>query len=602
MTTLRLSATALAAVLVLAGCNKANDGEDGNATAAMALPDLPATLPLEAGDANGMAEEIEFAPAVSDLPDVTPLKMAQVANPSDSYGYADAAYAYDEALGDAPPDYGFDYEDTDPWAWQGYDGSTMYAEPIDDGYRYYYYRPGAEEPYFVRDPYYSYGFAGGMLAAVYALDGGLVPFADYGPRLGYASRYFSRGRDLYRFGRRARRRPVVANLWVRRSPIIFGARNAWGQGRIRQPLWASYHRANLPRLTRYWQPERVRRAADADRFAGWRQSGFRAAPPPRAIPAAWAGQRWARDNARYRPASDTVRERVQRQDRDRRNDRRDDRQGLLADRRQDQRQDRRNDARGDRGQNARIERRDDRQALRDQRREQAQARQQNARRDEARPNAGRRDDARQGQQAQRERQQAQRQQAQQHREQAQRQRQERQQAGQQRQQAEARRDRQQGQRAAAQARREEAQARRQQVGSQRDRDPGERIRRQREDGERFQRQNAERAQAREQQRAEQAQRVQRQRDDTERAQRQQRDMAERGQRQQQMQMERQQRQQQMQAERQQRQQQAQPRGGGGGGGGAEQRQAAQQQRQQVREQRQQNRAERREGRGGGRGD
>ena len=64
MTLVRVSTVALAAALALAGCNRANDGEDGNATAAMTLPDLPATLPLEAGP----AQDVGYAHSVSDLP------------------------------------------------------------------------------------------------------------------------------------------------------------------------------------------------------------------------------------------------------------------------------------------------------------------------------------------------------------------------------------------------------------------------------------------------------------------------------------------------------------------------------------------------------
>lgn len=560
MTLVRASTVALAAALALAGCNRTDDGEDGNATAAMALPDLPATLPLEAGP----AQEVGYAPSASDLPDTAPLKLAQVADSSEAYGYADAAYAYDEAIGDAPPDYAFDYDDTDPWAWQGYDGSTMYAEPIDDGYRHYYYRPGEDSPYFVRDPYYSYGFAGGLLAAVYALDGAIVPYADYGPRLVYASRYFARGRDLYRLGRRAARRPVVAAVWVQRRPVILTARQRWGAGRVRQPLWASYHRANQPRLARYWQPERVRRAADAERFAGWRQAGFRTPAPARAIPAAWQGQRWARDERRYRPASDAVRERVTRQER------RDDRQVPLVERRQDQRQDRREEARQDRREDIRQDRRQDvrqerRQEAREERRGQAEARQQAARRDEAR-----------------ERQQAQRQAAQLRREQARDQRQ----GAQGREAAQARREQAQQERQVAQGRREEARQRQPQA----ERPVRERPERQ---------PAAERGQAERQQRQEQqrAERQQRQRDQVERVQRD-RDGAERQQRQAQVQAERQQRQQQMQAERQQRQQQAPQQRAEQRQAAPAQRQQAQEQRQQAREQRQQNRAERREGRGG----
>ena len=343
---------AIAPALATAACNRP-DATGGNAQAQFALPALPATLPLEAG----AATEIAPAPSASDLPDAAPLQRARVADPREAYGYADAAYSYDEALGDAPPDYGFDYEGSDPWTWQGYDDSTVFAEPIDDGYRYYYYRSGADEPYFVRDPYYSYGFAGGLLAVIYAADGGIVPYADYGPRLGYASRYYARGRDLWSASRRAQRRPVIAADWLRQRPVILAARERWGAGRAHQPAWQQYHEANRPRQAAYWQAEQVRRQADARRFADWRQGGFRTAPPPRAIPAAWQGAKWARDDRRYRPA-DAVRDR--REVANAPAERGDARQERVEDRRRDarpaQQQDRREQAQARRQQPALAER------------------------------------------------------------------------------------------------------------------------------------------------------------------------------------------------------------------------------------------------------
>ena len=367
-----LSAGVLAAALATTACNRDPDAANGAAQTQLALPALPATLPLKAG----AATEVGYAPAASDLPDAAPLKLARVADPREAYGYADAAYSYDEALADAPPDYGFDYDGADPWAWQGYDDSTVFAEPIDDGYRYYYYRPGADEPYFVRDPYYSYGFAGGLLAVVYAADGGIVPYADYGPRLGYASRYYARGRSLWTASRSARRRPVIAANWLRGRPVILASRERWGAGRAHQPAWQRYSEANRPRQASYWRAEQVRREADARRFADWRQGGFRSSPPPRAIPVAWQNAKWAKDDRRYRPAAEALR------------DRRDDRPEAQPDRRE-ARQDRAEDRRqGDRRDQARADQQPQReQAQRDRsdrgEREQARARQAQAERRDA---------------------------------------------------------------------------------------------------------------------------------------------------------------------------------------------------------------------------
>ncbi len=303
---IKTSLVALVATLAVAGCNRAPTDAADNAQVSYALPELPATLPLQAGT----GEPISYAPEASALPDAEPLRVARVADPRQAYGYADAAYEYTDALGEAPPDYAFDYDGVEPWAWQGYDNSLAFAEPIDDGYRTYYYRPGASEPYFIRDPYYSYGFANGLLAVIYAADGGIVPYADYGPRLAYASRYYARGRNLYQTSRRGNRRAIYASNWRAQSPIIFASRQRWGAGRAHQPAWGAYHNANLVRQQRYWRQETIRRRADTQRFATWRSNDFRTQAPPRAIPAAWTNAKWARDERKFRPAGDNIRQAV----------------------------------------------------------------------------------------------------------------------------------------------------------------------------------------------------------------------------------------------------------------------------------------------------
>ncbi|QNA84272.1 hypothetical protein G4G27_09945 [Sphingomonas sp. So64.6b] len=288
------AAIAIAASLMLAGCNPKAATED---KAAYQLPDLPATLPLAAGDAT----TIRPAAAIASLPKARPIRAVQLADPGQSYAYADDAWGFADALGDAPPDYGFDYDDVEPWAWQGYDDSIAFAEPIDDGYRYYYYRPGADSPYFVRDGDYGYGYDDGQLAVVYAAGGGVLPYASYGPRQDYAARYYERGRNLYRSSRQ--RRPVIAANWAERRDAIAVARARWSAERSREADWQRYHAGVEQRQQRHWGQEQVRRRADIVRYDTWRDQRFRTPPPPRAIPAAWTQAPWARDANRYAPAA-----------------------------------------------------------------------------------------------------------------------------------------------------------------------------------------------------------------------------------------------------------------------------------------------------------
>jgi hypothetical protein len=287
------SGTAIGAALLLAACHPtAESGADGNA---FALPALPATLPLAAGTATAPA----YAPSADALPAAPRLRTVRVADPRDAYAYVDDAWDFGDAIFDAPPDYGFDYAGTEPWAWQGYDQSLTFVEPIDDGYRYYYYRAGADQPYFVRDADYGYGYDDGQLAVVYGPGGAVLPYDNYGPRIDYASRYLARGRDLYAASRERERRAVNAANWAARAAAISAAQSRLAAERARQTDWRDYHQRVAPTADRHWQEERVRRQADAQRFATWRHAGYHAAPPPRVIPAGWQQARWAHDNRRY---------------------------------------------------------------------------------------------------------------------------------------------------------------------------------------------------------------------------------------------------------------------------------------------------------------
>lgn len=287
--------TAIGAALLLGACHP---GDQSSADAnSFALPALPATLPLAAGAPSTPA----YAPSADALPAAPRVRTVRVADPRDAYAYVDDAWDFGDAIFDAPPDYGFDYAGTEPWAWQGYDQSLTFVEPVDDGYRYYYYRPGAGEPYFIRDADYGYGYDGGQLAVIYGPGGEILPYDSYGPRIDYASRYLARARDLYTASRERERRAVNAANWAARAAAISAAQSRWAAERAQQSAWRDYHQRVAPAAGRHWQEERVRRQADAQRFAEWRQTNYRTAPPPRVIPAAWQRARWANDQRRYVP-------------------------------------------------------------------------------------------------------------------------------------------------------------------------------------------------------------------------------------------------------------------------------------------------------------
>ncbi|KQM21360.1 hypothetical protein [Novosphingobium sp. Leaf2] len=286
-------ASALVLALGVAGCNKSADGA-ANGTVS-ALPALPATLPMT----TAAAQQCALAPPAAAIPASQPIRTVRVPERRAAYAYADQASYFSQSLGDAPPDYGFDYDGVEPWAWQAYDGSRVFMEPVSDGYRYYYYRTGADRPYFIRDPQYGYGYDGDQLAVIYGPDGGIIPYDDYGPRLNYASAYLWRAQRLYDASRE--RQAIAAADWAARENAIVEGRERWMENRDRQADWAAYHAQEDAQQSRYWAQEAARRDADQQRFAQWRDQDFRTPPPPRAIPASWQQASWAHDNAHYAP-------------------------------------------------------------------------------------------------------------------------------------------------------------------------------------------------------------------------------------------------------------------------------------------------------------
>jgi hypothetical protein len=238
---------ALSLALVLAGCQKAPDNTaSADSASVMAAPALPATLPMT----NAPAQQATLAPAATALPRAQPLRSVRVADPRSAYAYADQASYVSQSLGDAPPDYSFNYDNVSPWAWQGYDGSRTFVEPVAGGYRTYYYRAGAEQPYFVRDPDYGYGYDGDQLAAIYGPDGALIPYDNYGPQEAYAAAYLWRARRMYEASRE--RQAISAADWAARQNSIIAARERWAANRDRQADWAAYHAQEAAQESRYW--------------------------------------------------------------------------------------------------------------------------------------------------------------------------------------------------------------------------------------------------------------------------------------------------------------------------------------------------------------
>ena len=230
---LNSSALALVCALSLSACDKKSDS---SSTAAADAP-----LPLT----NGPQTAIVAAPPPEALPSAPRPKIAARANPRDEdYSYVDRAYAMSDAIGDAPPDYGFDYSDSHPWVWRSTNRSTRMVEPVSGGYRDYYYRAGADTPYLVRDPRYAYGFSNGELVAVYDRNGRLLPYQDLDQRDDDAGRIYARAVALYGAALQSERRAINAANWAAQQAALADERAQWQAEPNQQDSWRAYHAAH----------------------------------------------------------------------------------------------------------------------------------------------------------------------------------------------------------------------------------------------------------------------------------------------------------------------------------------------------------------------
>jgi hypothetical protein len=258
----RASSLVLACLLAgvgLAACNRAPP------TAAVQQVAPPAAaLPLST---DSSAPPLVAAPNVDALPPAPRARVARLQRPSDSYAFVERGYAMSHALADAPPDYAFDYDGVRPWVWRSDDQSEQVVEPVSGGDRTYYYRPGDDQPFLIRDPDYSYGFEGGQLVVVYDRDGRALPPEDADRRADAAGRYLARARALYAGALQRRREAVVEANWRARRDQLDAERQRWAAGQTQSDDWRAYHVQHDQEEQAQWDEERYRRQAEAARYA-----------------------------------------------------------------------------------------------------------------------------------------------------------------------------------------------------------------------------------------------------------------------------------------------------------------------------------------------
>lgn len=235
---------------------------------------LPQAVPMQASYSGGYQQ----APS-ADYSGDNDVAYAPSASPDD-YQYLGMAAGLTGMLGEAPPDYGFDYGGVRPWVWQTADHYYRYAEPVSGGYRYYYYQPNAARPFLISDPYYSYGYRDGQLVTIYDRSGRLVDAGRAARQRQAAQNYFARAAEMYRAAQRERRFGVAASLWQQHRAEIARQQRQYEEARRERQAWQQWDARNDTHLRNQWAAEAVvRRDAESD-FSGWQKADFRT-PAPR---------------------------------------------------------------------------------------------------------------------------------------------------------------------------------------------------------------------------------------------------------------------------------------------------------------------------------
>jgi uncharacterized membrane protein YgcG len=217
-----------------------------------------------------------FAPgypyALGPLDPAEPARVIPVRQTYDGYALAERAYAYDRVAWEGPPDYGFQYDEVEPWAWQTAGDELMFAEPLDEGYRFYYYEEGEAYPYFVRDPQYGYAYGDdGALAAVFTAAGALLGSDQIYGMANIAGAYLTRAQDMRRVYYAEPRYalasdPVWYDRWEDRAPVLRSAWQPWMTAADQAEPWRSYRLSTGERELRAFEGERERRLRSAAKF------------------------------------------------------------------------------------------------------------------------------------------------------------------------------------------------------------------------------------------------------------------------------------------------------------------------------------------------
>jgi hypothetical protein len=185
--------------------------------------------------------DLGLAPGYDALPYAQSLPVSYAPQPV-AQGYWDQAYSQGQTYYDQPPGY-FPYLGATPLVWGQGDMITRIVEAlVGGGQREYYYQPGSDYPFFVRDPQYAYAYDDRQLVAMYDPYGRPLQETIVYERAPIAARYLTRAETLYDVASRTGVRPLTPKVWtierdrLARDTDNDGWKRWWTPGDNRSPV------------------------------------------------------------------------------------------------------------------------------------------------------------------------------------------------------------------------------------------------------------------------------------------------------------------------------------------------------------------------------
>lgn len=220
----------------------------------------------------GAPFELGLAPSFDALPYADPVPVSYAPQPV-AYDYWNDAYEMNQTYYNQPPAY-FNHGGATPlvWAQPAPTGGNLVTRIVEGliggGQREYFYQPGYDQPFFVRDPQYAYALDDGRLAMVYDPYGRPLAETLLMQQAPTVARYLRRADSLRDAALVTVLQPLAPDVWSAQRTVLVrslddndGWRKTWIPGANRSPV-------AIQRLAEV----RARKEARDEAHAAWKAS------------------------------------------------------------------------------------------------------------------------------------------------------------------------------------------------------------------------------------------------------------------------------------------------------------------------------------------